>query len=274
MKNLVKFAFSCLILGSAISCQKSNLKDASGRTTPRSLTIDSIRSLLTSTTWKYYEYFTTYDTTPTHLVWKIGKSNSPLNLGLNRVTFHADSTYSEIDQSGNTVSGTWAIINSGTQISVSNYLGTFVSTIETLNAEQYQWKDVAGNTFGFMVPQNQVSDTTGGRLSLLTSHVWVYDEYFNQYDSSVTNLLYKTNRSNSTINLSLNQAKFNTDGTYWEIDQNGNYLTGTWSFLYGQTQMQVVNYLGTFTSNIRLLDTKRLEWQDVAGSIYGEEVAQ
>jgi hypothetical protein len=274
MKNSVKLAFCSLFFLSVISCQKSNLNDTQHQTIPRGLTDSSIRAFLTSATWKYHEYFTSYNTTPTSLVWKEGKSGSPLNLALNRVTFNADGTYAEIDQSGSTVTGTWAIINSSTQIRVSNYLGNFTSTIKVLNNEEYQWLDNGGNTYGFMIPQNQVSDTTGGRLSLLTAHIWVYDEYFNQYDSSATSLVYKTNKSNSPLNLSLNQAKFNTDGTYWEIDQSGNFITGTWSFLNGQTQLQVFNYLGTFTSNIRRLDSKRLEWQDLAGSIYGEEVAQ
>lgn len=269
----MKLVFCCIILASAISCQKSNLNDA-GRTIPRSLTEDSIRALLKSTTWKYYEYFTGYDSSTAHLAWKIGKSNNPLNLSLNRVTYLTDSTYTETDRYGNIYNGTWSIINNGTQVRVVNSLGTFTSTIQKLTSEEYQWFEPATNHYGFMVPQNQVIDTTGGRLTLLTAHVWVYAEYFNQYNSSPTNLVYKSGKSNSSLNLSLNQAKFNTDGTYWEIDQNGNYVTGYWSFLNGQTQMQVVNYLGTFTSDIRRLDTKRLEWQDVAGSIYGEEVPQ
>jgi len=273
MQHSLKLAFCGLIFLSVISCQKGNFKDA-GRTVPRSLTEDSIRALLKSATWKYYEYFSGYDLSTTQLVWKIGKSNNTLNLSLNRVTYLTDSTYTETDENGNIYYGTWSLLNGGAQIQVVNPVGTYTSDIQKLTNDEFQWYEPASGHYGFMVPENQVSDTTGGRLALLTAHVWVYDEYFNQYNSSPTNLIFKSGKSNSPLNLSLNQAQFNTNGTYWEIDQNGNYISGTWTFLNGQTQLQVSNYLGVFTSDIRQLDTKRLEWQDVAGSVYGEEVAQ
>src|SRR5581483_1986712 len=113
------------------------------------------------------------------------------------------------------------------------------STIEALTSNRYEWLDTAGSNYGIMVPQNQVIDTTGGRLSLLTSKTWVYTEYFTNFSQPVPSLVWKSNKANSPLNLSRNVVKFNTDGTYWEIDQNGTSYTGSWAFLNNQTQVWV-----------------------------------
>jgi len=271
MKKTIRLVICLTVLTALFSCLKENpVKKPKPGDGPDSSTV----RLLTSTTWKYYEYFQGYDTTPINLVWKIGKTNNTLNYGLNRVNFHDDGTYSEIDQNGNTINGTWSLINNGTQTKVVNYQGTFISTIKSLTSKQFQWLDQAGSNYGFMVPQDQTSDTTGGRLSLLCAHPWIYDEYFHYYSSTPTQLVYKSGNTNNTLDLHLNRAKFNTDGTYSEIDQNGATITGTWTFLNGGTQMQVNNYKGIFTSDILRLDTERFEWMDVAGSNFGEEIAQ
>lgn len=263
-----------MILSSTFSCTKEN-SNYTGRSIPRSATEDSIRTILKSTTWKYYEYFYRFDSSATSLVWKMCKDSVSLNLSLNKVRYLTDSTYTETDEHGNTFNGTWSLLNGGTQLRVVNSMGTFNSTIEKLTNDQFQWYDSVSKHYGFMVPDSLICDTsTSGRLALLTAHIWVYDEYFSNYNNSSASLIYKRGKSNSPLNLNLNQAQFNTNGTYWEIDQNGNYISGSWTFLNGNTQMRVVNYLGTFTSNIRRLDTKRLEWQDVGGSVYGEEVPQ
>lgn len=154
---------------------------------------------------------------------------------------------------------------------VINSLGTFVSTIQELTTNRYEWLHSNGN-YGVMVPQNQVIDTTGGPMQLLTSLPWVYTEYFIDFNLTAPSLVWKTNKANSTLNLSLNIVKFNTDGTYTETDQNGNTFDGTWTFLNNQTQVQVNNYHGTFTSTIKVLGTDRYEWLSTNGSAYGEMI--
>jgi len=273
MKNL-KLVFCGLILSAiVISCQKNNI-NGGGPTYPRTVHEDSIRAFLKGKTWKYFEYFHRYDSSATDLVWKIGKSNSTNNLNLDRVTYLTDSTYKEIDASGTLYTGTWSLLGGGSQIQVVNALGTFTSNIVKLSNTEFQWYEPSTFHYGFMVPDSLAPDTTGGRLAVLTSHIWIYDEYFSGYNTNPTRLIYKRGKSNSPLNLNLNQAQFNTNGTYWEIDQNGTFYSGTWSFLNGQSQIQVVNSLGTFTSNIRRLDHKRFEWQDLPGGTWGEEVPQ
>jgi hypothetical protein len=111
--------------------------------------------------------------------------------------------------------------------------------------------------------------------SALTSHNWVYYEYFTNFSDPATSLVWKTNRTSNAINLARNVVHYNTDGTYWEYDQNGTYYYGNWYFLNNQTQVQVNNNVGTtFTSIIKLLTTDRYEWLDVNGNTYGEMTPQ
>ena len=110
-------------------------------------------------------------------------------------------------------------------------------------------------------------------MALITAHTWVYQEYFYNFGQSVPSLVWKGNLSDAQFNLGLAWVKFNPDSTYSEADQNGNLYTGTWSFTNSQTGTIVYNSLGTFASNIELLDTGRYEWYDGVNH-YGELVPQ
>jgi hypothetical protein len=100
----------------------------------------------------------------------------------------------------------------------------------------------------------------GGKLQLITSGVWRYYEYFYDYSEAGASLVWKVDKANVSYNLSGNQVKFNTDGSYWEIDEKGDRYDGTWTFLADSTQVKVVNSVGTFLSDIRVLDDNKLEW--------------
>jgi hypothetical protein len=233
--------------------------------------LDSTTSRLTGTTWVYYEYFTRFDSSVTTLAWKTTRANNTLNLALNQVKFNPDSTYSEIDQNGNIFNGTWSYLNNETQVKVVNSQGTFISTIQTLTGQRYEWLAANGN-YGVMVPRNQPFDNPTGRLQLLTSRTWVYAEYFYNFSALAPGLVWKPNKANSSLNLSLNVVNFYTNGTYAETDQNGTVYNGTWTFLNNQTGVQVNNSLGTFTSTIERLDSTRYEWLDTVSGHYGEMV--
>jgi hypothetical protein len=265
MKNIIVSGLLFSLTLAFFSCSKST------DTTPNNTCADS-SGVLTSQTWIYYEYFKNFNDSAT-LAWKTSRTSNTLNLSLNQVKFNCDSTYSEIDENGNTLKGTWAYLNNGTQVKVVNSKGTFTSTIQVLTAKRYEWLAANGN-YGVMLPKNWTTDTTGGRLQLLTAKSWIYTEYFNKYNLSSPLLVWKTNKANSPLNLSKNVVKFNTDGTYTEITENGTTLNGTWTFLNNQTQVRVVNNNGTFTSTIMLLSIDRYEWLDTNGITYGEMVHQ
>ena len=282
MKRLLTFTLFCCSLGAITSCSKSltgtpeslslnTLKDS--KTQRLSTTTDDLTDLLTGQTWMYYEYFTDFNNNPANLVWKTNSSSNTLNLSLNHVQYYPNGDYTEITENGTTLNGQWIFLNNQTEVQVTNPNGVFVSTIQQLTDNRYEW--LAGNgNYGVMVPQNQVIDTTGGRLQLLTSQPWVYTEYFNNFNLTSPSLVWKPNKANSPLNLSQNVVKYNVDGTYWEIDQNGTFYDGYWTFLNNQTEVQVTNSLGTFTSTIKVLGTDRYEWLSSNGIAYGEMIHQ
>ena len=279
MKRLLTFTLFCCSLGAITSCSKS-LSESPEAQSPKTSetgkanrlsTTTDLTDLLTGQTWVYYEYFTDFNNNPTNLVWKTNRSSNSLNLSLNQVQFYPNGNYTEITENGTTLNGQWTFLNNQTEVQVNNPLGVFVSTIQELTSNRYEWLDTSGN-YGVMVPQNQVIDTTGGRLQLLTSQPWVYTEYFNNFNQSTPSLVWKPNKANSPLNLSQNWVKFETTGNYTEIDQNGTVYNGTWTFLNNQTQVQVSNSLGTFTSAIKVLSTDRYEWLSVNGIAYGEMI--
>ena len=260
------------------SCFKEVLKTdhppASDSTTLHSP--DSTTQLLTSQIWVYYEYFDYFDSVQASLVWKRNPLKDSLNLALNQVKFNADSTYWEIDQNGDTLKGEWQYTDGEKGMVVYNSEGSFPSTIQVLTSQRFEWLGSwAGNnrTYGVMVPKNQTIDSTGDRMTLITAHTWVYQEYFYNFGQAVPSLVWKGNLSKPLFNLSLAWVKFNTDGTYSEADQNGTLYDGTWTFTNGQSGTQVNNILGTFNSNIVLLDSTRFEWYDGVNH-YGEMVLQ
>ncbi|OQP66650.1 hypothetical protein [Niastella populi] len=278
MKKLLSFTLFCSVIVIA-SCSKSlNEPQASSTSTESTntrngrLSTSSKTDLLTSQTWVYYEYFTDFNTNPTNLVWKTNRSSNALNLALNQVQFYPNGTYTETDQNGTVYNGTWTFLNNETEVQVNNPIGTFTSTIQTLTTNRYEWLQNSTGNYGIMVPQNQVIDTTGGKLQLLTAQPWVYTEYFSNFSQSLPSLIWKTDKPNSPLNLAQNWVKYETNGTYMEIDQNGTVFYGTWTFLNNQTQVQVSNPIGTFTSDIMVLGTDRYEWLNVDGNTYGEMV--
>jgi hypothetical protein len=280
MKRLLTFTLFCYSLGAITSCSKSltdtpespSLNTLGDSKTLRLDTTTDLTDLLTGQTWIYYEYFKNFNDTAT-LAWKTNRSSNTLNLSLNRVQYYPNGNYTEITENGTTLYGQWIFLNNQTEVQVTNPNGVFVSTIQELTGNRYEW--LAGNgNYGVMVPQNQVIDTTGGRLQLLTSQPWIYTEYFNNFNLTSPSLVWKPNKANSPLNLSQNVVKYNVDGTYWEIDQNGTFYNGYWSFQNNQTEVQVTNSLGTFTSTIKVLGTDRYEWLSTNGIAYGEMIHQ
>jgi len=109
-------------------------------------------------------------------------------------------------------------------------------------------------------------DKVKTKMELLTQKTWLYDEFFTDYDESPTVLAYKRGKTNNSYNLSQVTVKFNSDGTYSETLQAGGTLTGTWKFLNNETQTEVINNSGTYTSTIINLTENSFIWQDLTRS--------
>ena len=275
MKSFIVCALSIYVTLAVSSCTKSsnppdnntNKTDTTANTPKCSDTSD----VLTRQTWLYCEYFTNFSDPATVLTWKTGRTSNTVNMTKNRVKYNCDNSYWETDENGDTLKGTWSYLNNGTQVQVVNKKGTFVSTAQVLTAKRYEWLGPS-STYGVMLPVNLTVDSAAGHLALLTANPWVYTEYFNNYNVTAPSLVWKTNKANSSLNLSKNVVTFNTNGTYTEIDETGATYNGTWTFLNNQTQVQTSSVKGTFTSTIKLLTTERYEWVNTDGVTYGEMV--
>ena len=111
---------------------------------------------------------------------------------------------------------------------------------------------------------------TKSKMEYLTSKAWVYDEYFTGYNTSSTLLAYKRGKANNSMNMSLNRVKFNSDGTYQEITESGQQLSGTWKFLNNETSTEVTNIEGVFTATIMVLNDSKYEWYNSTTGRYGK----
>jgi hypothetical protein len=118
------------------------------------------------------------------------------------------------------------------------------------------------------------SITTKTKTELLTSKTWVYDEYFTNYNQAGTLVAYKKGKANNSMDLSLNKVRYNADGTYQETTENGTTISGTWKFLNGETQTEVTNVMGTFTSNVISLTETSFIWYDQSVGRYGKMIPQ
>jgi len=105
-------------------------------------------------------------------------------------------------------------------------------------------------------------DAPKTRLELLTSKTWIYSEYYRETNTSSPVLYYKRGNSSNLINLDPDKVTYRTDGTYTEITETGATLNGTWKFLNNETQVQVVNSAGTYSSTIVTLDDQNYDWLD------------
>jgi hypothetical protein len=104
------------------------------------------------------------------------------------------------------------------------------------------------------------------KMELITQKTWVYDEFITDYDESPTVLAYKRGKTNNSYDLSLVTVKFNTDGSYTETLPNGAVSGGTWKFLNNETQTEVKNTSGTYTSTIITLADNNFIWRDPSRS--------
>lgn len=110
------------------------------------------------------------------------------------------------------------------------------------------------------------NDQVKTKMELLTQKTWVYDEFITDYDESPTVLAYKRGKTNNSYNLSQVTVKFNTDGTYSETLQAGGSLAGTWKFLNNETQTEITNSSGVYSSTIINLSENSFIWQDLTRS--------
>jgi len=107
-------------------------------------------------------------------------------------------------------------------------------------------------------------ENTITKTQLLTGKVWIYQSYYINNNSTPI-LYYQRDRATGNYaNYDKNKLVYNADGTYTEISQYGEIITGIWKFTNNETQVQVSNPRGTFNTNVVLLDAKYFNWQQTS----------
>jgi hypothetical protein len=262
--SLALFAF-CLFLVS--SCSKSLDKTFEKSSSRASAITPQELSYLTSQTWAFFELFSNFNSAGAYLLFKQNRTQQVRPLWLVRYKFEPDSTFWEVRETGDTAHGYWSVVNNGTAIRAERSTGSGTSidifTFTALTANRFEWLN-GSNQYGVMLPGGWYPDWPTDPVSYLTAPVWKYEKYITDYDVAPARLAYRINKPNVSFNLSQNRVKFNTDGTYWEIDQNGQFLSGTWTFNGGE--VTVNNAAGTFTSRIKRLEADRYEWETPVNS--------
>lgn len=257
--NLLTFCSMVFLL----SCEKNN-PDPVDPLTPA-------EQLLTAKTWKYNEYFNQYAQASAKVAYKLGKPNNQSNYTQNRVSFKSDNTYFEITQTGDTLKGTWKLLNNDTQLEVKNTTGTFLSSIVTLNSTNFIWQDTQRDVYARMIPSDfsQAPSVTDSKLA---GKKWMYQEYFTDFSRPETGLAFKRDKPVNLMDLGKNRVQFNADGTVVEIDEAGNSVPGTWKFIVIGTGMgtEVTNYRGVHQAALIHLDDSTLVWYDPETNRYGK----
>lgn len=230
--------------------------------------------LLTNKTWLYTEYFSNYSAASAELTYKRDKASAnPTNLSANRTTFNLDGTYTEITNTGATINGTWQFLENETKLKTVYSGGTFTSEIIQLDSLNFKWYDATRNTYGKMEVSPYVPNYTIN-ASKLTGKTWIYYEYFSNYSTAQSALIYKRERTSNALNLTQNTTVFNANGTFNELNENGQNVTGTWQIINGN-QIRTDNSLGgTHIATLIALDDQNYIWYNPTTNTYGKSIVK
>jgi hypothetical protein len=122
-------------------------------------------------------------------------------------------------------------------------------------------------------------NTPPSKTDLLTSKIWINNEYYIQYGTSDQRLLYKKGALDNTVDLSNTKLTFKKDGTYQNVTGNVVWL-GKWQFSNNETQIEMTttnvdsNTYNKGTLTIKVLNNNQFDWHNVEGTTYASMVPQ
>lgn len=143
------------------SCQKSTMKpevasEAITSADDASVLRNNFR-LLTANPWVYTKYYVNHldSANPGQLAYKRGRERNQIILDSTVISFLADGTYDEKDESGNHLLGTWSFSDpEQTIISVTDAAGGTTSRqIMLLSRRKFFWSNTLDSVAAQMVPQ-------------------------------------------------------------------------------------------------------------------------
>lgn len=267
------YSFLCVLtLLTGLTTFSSCLFDKDDDPTPLPTPLSERGKLLTDSIWSYYEYYNNYQTNNTRLVWKANRTSNELDLHLNKVKFEKDGSYWEINETGDSVKGTWEFSDNESRVTVKTST-TEVFDIRVLNSNVFEWEVAGGTSYGIMMKQFPVSNRAKTIAQLLSGKKWVYQRYFYDYSLPNAQLIWRFGKPNNNYPQldSLFQEYF-PDGTVIESYKDGTTVLGKWAASSNGTNFSVTPVGGlTFTSEIKVMNDSVFEWSrvDRAGYYYG-----
>ncbi len=205
--------------------------------------------------WKYYEYYTNYNTSAPKLVYKDGKTPVSLDLKPIKVRYNSDGTYSETTAAGTTLNGTYDLSNLGKQLNIHINNVTFSSRIWPTN-DVLKWNAIDGGNYGIMMPVLPVTDQTKTIEQMLTANKWKYDMCFWNYSQATSDIVYMTNKI--FINpLQNSTEQYFSNHTWTAITNSGVTQTGTWTL--NGNKVTVTAGTTSLTHTITILRTGQME---------------
>lgn len=247
------------------ACTKSETENP-GTQLPNAQTIAGIQEIdstaintqaLINKDWKYYEYYTNYNTTAPKLVYKDGKTPVSLDLKPIKVRYNSNGTYSETTAAGTTLNGTYDLSNLGKQLNIHINGVTFSSRIWP-SGDVLKWNAIDGGNFGIMMSVLPVTDPTKTLTQMLTANKWKYDMCFWNYSQATTDIVYMIGKvyTNPLQNVT---EQYLPNGTWTKIsnlDPNSP-VNGTWTL--SGNKVTVTVGIVSVTNTINILRTGQLE---------------
>ena len=205
--------------------------------------------------WKYFEYYTNYNTSAPKLVYKDGKTPVSLDLKPIKVRYNSDGTYSETTAAGTTLNGTYDLTNLGKQLNVHINNVTFSSRI-WITSDVLKWNAIDGGNYGIMMPVLPVTDPTKTIEQMLTATKWKYDICFWNYSLGTSDIVYMPGKI--FINpLQNSTEQYFSNHTWTAVSNGGVVQNGTWTLSGNKVTITVGTVAATNT--ITILRTGQME---------------
>jgi hypothetical protein len=116
--------------------------------------------------------------------------------------------------------------------------------------------------------------TPPNKTELLSTHTWVYDEFYTNWQQPAQALAYKKGGTSNTINYAPNRVKFFRDGSFEETMNTGAFRAGIWQFQNNQTVIATGSTSYSNTVNIIKLTADSLVWHDAINKTYVIQLAK
>ncbi len=102
---------------------------------------------------------------------------------------------------------------------------------------------------------------------LLCAVTWKYQQYYINYNQNNTVLAYSIYKSNNLQDFSRNRMKYNTNGTFSEIDEKGTLTSGTWNFNSNESNIELHTSQNNPIKKLLVLNNTEYQWGSLDGNI-------